>query len=72
VAKEMQNFAYEVFLSYSYVSLTCRTILRNGTNGLISPQKEVVLLFSSPLKIPSSSTGFEPAKHDCNDNYTNH
>jgi hypothetical protein len=45
------NFAYEVFLSYLYHSLTCRKILRQGTNGFTSTLKEVMVWTFTPLKI---------------------
>jgi hypothetical protein len=41
VARNAVNFAYEV--SYLQRSVTCRDILRHGTDGLTSPPKEVVV-----------------------------
>jgi hypothetical protein len=53
-------------------SLTCRKILRRGTDGFTSPQKESVLRIFIALKNPSSSAGFEPAKIGSSDKHANH
>jgi hypothetical protein len=57
------NFAYEVFLSYLYHSLTCRKILRQGANGFTSPVKEVTVWTFITLKNPLPLAGFKPANH---------
>jgi hypothetical protein len=50
-SEEIVNFVYQVSRSYSYGSLSCRKILRHGTDGFTSPPKEVVLRILSPLEI---------------------
>jgi hypothetical protein len=55
------NFAYEVPLSYSQGFLTCRKLLRHGTDDFTSPPKEVVLRTFIALKNQLSFAGFEPA-----------
>jgi hypothetical protein len=58
--KWVLNFAYEVALSYSQRSSTCRTILQQGTDSFTSPN-EVMLHIFIAYKNPSSSAGFELA-----------
>jgi hypothetical protein len=57
------NFAYEIQYLFLYLlgSLTCRKILRHGTDGFTSSPKEGVLRIFIGLKNLSSSAGFEPA-----------
>jgi hypothetical protein len=54
------EFCLRSILSYSWGSLTCRKLLRHGTDGFTSPPKEVVLQFLSPLKIHRPQPGFNP------------
>jgi hypothetical protein len=60
VAMEMLNFAYELSLSYSLGSLTCK-ILRHGADGFTSSLKEGVLCTFIILKKSITSAGFQPA-----------
>jgi hypothetical protein len=66
------EFCLSVFLSYPKDYLTCRKILRHGTDGFNSPPKEVVLRIFIALKNPSLSVGFEPANLESNGKLDNH
>jgi hypothetical protein len=55
------NFAYEYLFSCLLDSLTCRKILRHGTDGFTSPATEVVVRIVIAIKNPSPSDGFGPA-----------
>jgi hypothetical protein len=50
-----------IFVHSSKASLTCRKILRHGTDGLTSSPKEGVLRIFIALKNASPSAGYEPA-----------
>jgi hypothetical protein len=56
-AKEMIDVAYEIFLSYSKTSLTCRKILRHGAFCFTSPPKKVLLRIFIAFKTPSHRPG---------------
>jgi hypothetical protein len=49
-----------------------RKILRHGTDGFISPPKEVVLRIFINFINPSLGAGFEPANLGSNGNHSNH
>jgi hypothetical protein len=63
------NFAYSVSRLYSYGPLTCRKILRHGSDGYLPSEGSRRMDFCNPLK-RLSSAGFEPVnlgnngKHD--------
>jgi hypothetical protein len=63
LARNGSNFAYEEGYLFHTLkgSLICRNILRHGTDGFISPPKEVVLRIFIAIKNPSFSAGVEPA-----------
>jgi hypothetical protein len=62
VAREMNLALQSVqFFHTRQDSLTCRKILRHGTDGFTSPPKVSVLQICITLKNPSPSAGFEPA-----------
>jgi hypothetical protein len=52
--------------------LTCCNILQHGTDGFLSPPKEVVLRIAIALETPSSSAGFEPENFESNGKHDNH
>jgi hypothetical protein len=64
-------FSNEVPHTTQY-SLTCRKILRHGTDGFTSSTKEVVLRICIALKNSSSSARFESANYGSNGKHDNH
>jgi hypothetical protein len=72
MAINVRNFAYKYLFSYLCGSVTCRKILRHGTNSFTSPLKEVVLRICVALKNPSSSAGFEPSKRGSSGKHDSH
>jgi hypothetical protein len=62
------NFAYEVSLSYSCGSLTCRKIL-HGADGFNFPRKEIVLQIFIVVKNPSSSAEIRPSNLEFSGNH---
>jgi hypothetical protein len=53
-------------------SLTCRKIIRHGSDGFTSCPKEGVLQIFIALKNPSPSAGFEPENIGPNGKHANH
>jgi hypothetical protein len=72
VAKEMSLALRNIFVHTSNESLTCRKILRHGTDGFSSPPKEGVLRVFVALKNPLSSEGFGPANTGSNGKHAIH
>jgi hypothetical protein len=66
------NFGYEVSVLHSAGFLTCRKILRHGTDGFTSPPKEVELQIFIAIKNQSSSAGYKPANVGSNGKCDNH
>jgi hypothetical protein len=66
MVKKMLNFAYEVSLWCAWGSVTCRKILRHGTDRCTSPPKEGVLRVFIVLKNPNVLAGFELANLESN------
>jgi hypothetical protein len=58
--KEMTNLALRSTCLYFEVFLTCRKILRHGSDGFTSSPKEAWFGLLSPLKIPHPLTGSNP------------
>jgi hypothetical protein len=71
MARMAANFAYEVSLSYLWVSLACRKIVQHGTDGFSPPAKEVILRIFVAIRTPSSSARSELAKLESNVKHAN-
>jgi hypothetical protein len=61
-----------IFVKTSEASLTCRVILRHGTDGFTFPPKKVELRIVIALKSASPSAGFEPMNFGSNGKHDNH
>jgi hypothetical protein len=58
--KEMVDFVYEIFLSYSQRYLICLKLLQHGTSSSVSPSKEGVLQIFITLKNPLPRLDLNP------------
>jgi hypothetical protein len=66
------HLAYKYLFSYRRDLLTCRKILRHGTDGYTYPLKEVVIQSFIDIKNPLSSAGSEPTNLGSNGKDSNY